>query len=57
MYVLKVDAEICDHITFEVPNSKAVGQMIQILFMLGVNVKKVTVTFRDELPIVSEVTE
>ena len=57
MYVLEVESEKWHTIKFEVPTGKAVGSLIQLIYTLGVGIEKVTVTFRDELPIVSEVTE
>ena len=51
MYVLDVKAEGYNHIKFEVPTSDAVGNMVQLLYMLGVGVAEITVTYRDESPI------
>ena len=50
MYVLEVEAEKWHTIKFEVPTGKAVGSLIQLIYTLGVGIGKVTVTFRDELP-------
>lgn len=55
MYVLDVEADDFRRMTFEVKTSEAVGQMIKLLYTLAVGVKKVTVTFRDEMKIAEDV--
>ena len=51
MYVLDVKADGYNRMKFEVPTSEAVGNMVQLLYVLGVGVAEITVTFRDESPV------
>mgnify|MGYP003292364349 CR=1 FL=1 len=51
MYILEVEAERYRTVKFEVPSSRDVGLLVQFIFKRGVSIEKVTVTYRDDIPV------